>query len=395
MTSSVARDFLLPSDPSARAIALALLDGLRETDISTASPLPVHDLTGAGPNGVELPLATDKVPQTPGTFDACLNAYTASQEQLNASAPDRGPVAARTWYVAQSITSDATPSMAPADGKLLFTPKLDDILDPESPRFRESVLLLGALERIDTEDYVGLLEAIARRRRAYVKQGAGYGSFSTLTLAAAQVEPIQAQRLLESVMRPVPSGTDAERFRAHMFAVMAEQSVEDGLTLVVRPRTDQRPIEPIYATKTKSEQSNFLPYHRTASPFTQGIRQFPTARCIILVSDEHMVRSIDNEMDLDAGLFISPTGWLAGSFLGQLRYAEIAADSAHWRRYFPPFVSTSPSHRDFQDEVACRSMSGILAHKVQRELINFEEAGTMLRDYMGRSEILYRPSLAA
>src|SRR6185503_13266999 len=99
----------------------------------------------------------------------------------------------------------------------------------------ERVAQLGAAAGTDTGTYEGYLDALRRRREAFVAAGATSSDHGHPTARTLVLGPAEAAGLYERGLRGTATAEDAESFRAHMLVEFARMSLEDGLVMQLHP----------------------------------------------------------------------------------------------------------------------------------------------------------------
>ena len=133
-------------------------------------------------------------------------------------------------------------------GRVLPTFRPDEVIDSETPRFKENLRRLGELSGEDVSRWEGYLNALRNRREYFRKNGATATDHGHLTAMTADLSPHDARALYERVYMDKKEVGDAELFQAQMLTEMAGMSVEDGLTMQLHPGSIRNHNRLVYET---------------------------------------------------------------------------------------------------------------------------------------------------
>jgi glucuronate isomerase len=117
-------------------------------------------------------------------------------------------------------------------GRILPTFRPDRYVDPGAPAFASDVArLLGETGRPGTFD--GYLAAFGVRREHFIRRGAVSADVGVEEPYTTDLDPVDAERLFQAVLRGTADAAGTRAFRGHMLFQLARMSVDDGLVMTV------------------------------------------------------------------------------------------------------------------------------------------------------------------
>ncbi len=120
-------------------------------------------------------------------------------------------------------------------GRVIPTFRPDDVVDPDREDFATDLQRLGALTGEDTSRWSGYLAALATRRAFFRAHGATACDHGHPTARTADLGKIEAQALLDRLLRGHAAAADGELFRAQMLTEMALMACDDGMVMQLHP----------------------------------------------------------------------------------------------------------------------------------------------------------------
>jgi len=149
-------------------------------------------------------------------------------ELISTTDPATSDLAAHARLAADGLGARVVPTLRP-----------DAVVHPARPGWAGEVRRLGAVAGVDTGDYDGYLEALRRRRAAFVAAGGlatdhGHLSADTTPLPPAEAADVYRQALAGTAP---PAATAA--FAGHMLHVLAGMACEDGLVMQLHPGVER------------------------------------------------------------------------------------------------------------------------------------------------------------
>jgi glucuronate isomerase len=217
-------------------------------------------------------------------------------------------------------------------GRVIPTFRPDALVHLDRAGWRDLAGRLGALAGTDTSSYDGYLEALRKRRQAFIAAGALATDHGHLSAAATPLEPREAARIYAAALRGDVSADDAAAFAGHMLFQMAEMSAEDGLVLQLHPGV-LRDHDPTIHTTYGPDQGHDIP---VATEFTRSLRpvleRFGHAegfRMVLFTVDETVY---SRELAPLAGVYpsvrLGAPWWFLDSPDGMRRFRELVTETA-------------------------------------------------------------------
>lgn len=217
-------------------------------------------------------------------------------------------------------------------GRIVPTFRPDAVAYPDRPGWRSDVARLGELAGTDTAGYQGFLEALRRRRLAFVQAGAlatdhGHDTSDTTPLPVHEAERIYAAALAGSV-----TPEQAQAFAANMLFEMARMSCEDGLVMQVHPgvlRDHHHGIAQAHGPDKGFDIPVAVEYTRAVRPMLQAFGHDRRFRVILFTIDETVY---SRELAPLAGAYpsvrLGAPWWFLDSPDGMRRFRETATETA-------------------------------------------------------------------
>jgi len=217
-------------------------------------------------------------------------------------------------------------------GRVIPTFRPDALVHLDRAGWSDLAGRLGALAGTDTSSYDGYLEALRKRRQAFIAAGALATDHGHLSAAATPLEPREAARIYAAALRGDVSADDAAAFAGHMLFQMAEMSAEDGLVLQLHPGV-LRDHDPAIHTTYGPDQGHDIP---VATEFTRSLRpvleRFGHAegfRMVLFTVDETVY---SRELAPLAGVYpsvrLGAPWWFLDSPDGMRRFRELVTETA-------------------------------------------------------------------
>ena len=152
---------------------------------------------------------------------------------------------------------------------------------------------LGEITGNDTGSYAGYLAALARRREDFKRAGATATDHGTPTAQTADLEPADAARLYDRLVRDAakddPDPGDAELFRAQLLTESARMSVDDGLVMQLHPGAQRNHDRYLYA-EFGPDSGGDIPaatdYVHALRPLLDRFGDDPRLRLVLFTLDE-------------------------------------------------------------------------------------------------------------
>lgn len=211
-----------------------------------------------------------------------------------------------------------------------FRPDL--LLQVDARHWQADIGLLSQRADVEVDTYPTFLDALRRRRRAFIEAGAratDHGHFS------AHIEPMSdadAARTFADAMRGEVTPTQAQAFVGHMLFEMARMSTEDGLTMQLRTGVLRN-----HSSQMHEQAGQDLGYDiPVAAEFTTNLRPLleafghhPQLRFIVFTVDETVY---SRELAPLAGVYpsmkLGAPWWFLDTPDAMRRFREAVTDTA-------------------------------------------------------------------
>jgi glucuronate isomerase len=144
----------------------------------------------------------------------------------------------------------------------------DRYLEASQPGWGDAVGRLGEMAGVDTGNYLGYVEALEARRRAFIERGATSADHSHIDVGSEPLEEHEAVRIYRAALFGDVTGSEAVAFRRHMLFEMARMSCDDGLVMTLHPGV-RRGHHPATAARFGSDTGHDIP---VAVEFTDSLR---------------------------------------------------------------------------------------------------------------------------
>ena len=274
-------------------------------------------------------------------------------------------------------------------GRIIPTLRPDAVTDPGRPDWRSAVARLGEITGTDTGSYAGYLDALARRREDFRRAGATATDHGTPSAQTADLDPADAARLYDRLLRDVanggPDAGDAELFRAQLLTESARMSVDDGLVMQLHPgvqRTHDRYLYAEFGPDSGGDIPVATDYVRALRPLLDKFGDDPRLRLVLFTLDESAYsRELAPLAGVYPAVYLGPAWWFCDSPEGMRRYRELTTETAG----FYNTVGFTDDTRAFpsipvRHDVARRVDCGFLARLVAEHRLPAGEAAEVARD---------------
>jgi glucuronate isomerase len=263
-------------------------------------------------------------------------------------------------------------------GRVITAFRPDNVTDPEHPRFREDLPVLGALTGEDVGTWPGYLAALKARRRYFIEHG---GCTSTdhghPTAHTEDLSPEDAAALHARVVAGQHDARDAECFRGQMLTEMARMSLEDKLVMQIHPgalRGQNPAVTGTFGEAKGDDWPSRTEYVHALKPLLSRFGNERDLTIILFTLDES---TYSRELAPLAGhypaLRLGPAWWFHDSPEGMRRYREQVTETAGFyntvgfnddtRAFF-----SIPARHDMSRRVDCAFLARLVAeHRIERD----------------------------
>jgi glucuronate isomerase len=208
----------------------------------------------------------------------------------------------------------------------------DAVVHLDRPTWAQDVKELARLADADTSDYAGFLEALRRRRLAFVEAGALATDHGHLTAESQPLSEDDASRVYADALSGDVDRAAAGAFAAHMLHVMAGMSRDDGLVMQIHPgvlRDHHSGTFDAHGPDTGFDIPVATEYTRALRPLLDSFGHEPGFRLILFTVDES---TYSRELAPIAGAYpsvrLGAPWWFLDSPDGMRRFRELATETA-------------------------------------------------------------------
>ncbi|GAA3627861.1 glucuronate isomerase [Kineosporia mesophila] len=267
-----------------------------------------------------------------------------------------------------------------ADGfgeRVVPTFRPDAVTHPARSSWAADVAELGRVAGVDTGDYAGYLEALRRRRAAFVEAGALATDHGHLSADTTPLNPDEAARIYRDARNGATAGADA--FSGHMLHVMAGMSAQDGLVMQLHPgvlRDHHRAAAAAYGPDRGWDIPVGTEFTRSLRPLLDDFGMHPGFRLILFTVDE---TSYSRELAPLAGVYpsvrLGAPWWFLDSPHAMRRFREAATETAGFYNT-SGFVDDTRAYASIpaRHDLSRRIDAGYLATLVAEHRLSEEEA---------------------
>lgn len=264
-------------------------------------------------------------------------------------------------------------------GRVIPTFRPDTVIDVRHPDWPRSIAALADLAGGETDTYAGYIEALRRRRAAFVEAGARATDHSPATVDTTRLSDAEAGRLYDAALRGDIDPARAAAFTGHMLHVMAEMSCDDGLVMQLHPgiiRDHDSGALARYGTDLGYDIPVSIEFARALRPLLESFGHHRRFRLIVYTVDE---TTYSRELAPLAGVYpavrLGAPWWFLDSPDGMRRFRELVTETAGFyntagfvddTRAFPSI----PARHD----LARRIDAGYLARLVTEHRLDLDEA---------------------
>ena len=271
-------------------------------------------------------------------------------------------------------------------GRVITAFRPDNVLDPEQPGFRANLAKLADITGEDALGYSGYLRALENRRAWFRAAGATSTDHGHPTAATFDLEPQEAERLFNRVVRGASTLTpaDAEIFRGHMLMQMARMSLDDGMVMQIHPGVTRNHDAAVLRRFGRDKGADIpagAEYVQALKPLLNRHGANPRLTLIVFTLDE---TAYSRELAPLAGYYpamkLGPPWWFHDSPEGMRRFREQATETAG----FYNTVGFNDDTRAFlsipaRHDVARRTDCAFLARLVVEHRLERDEAHELAR----------------
>lgn len=117
------------------------------------------------------------------------------------------------------------------NGRVLPTFRPDNVVNLQTPGWREHIDTLAEVSGVDISDYHSYIEALENRRAYFKENGATATDHAALSADTERLDDTRAEAIFYRALKGTADVDEQQRFGSHMLMEMARMSIEDGLVM--------------------------------------------------------------------------------------------------------------------------------------------------------------------
>ncbi len=262
-------------------------------------------------------------------------------------------------------------------GRIIPTFRPDSVVDPDFPKFRENITLLGEITGQDTTRWTGYLAALRNRRQDFKTLGCTASDHGHPSAQTADLSVGSAERLYRRIITGIADPEEQEEFRAQMLTEMAAMSLDDGLVMQIHPgsfRNHNAQVHERFGRDVGADIPTATDYVRALQPLLNRFGNERDLTIILFTLDES---TYSRELAPLAGhypcLKLGPAWWFYDSPEGMMRFREFTTETSGFYNTVGfnddtrAFLSI-PARHDVARRVDCAYLSRLVAeHRLEED----------------------------
>jgi glucuronate isomerase len=262
-------------------------------------------------------------------------------------------------------------------GRVITTFRPDPVVDPDQVGFVANIDRLGELTDEDTHTWSGYLNALAKRRAYFAKNGATATDHGHPSATTSDLSQEACETLFGKVIGGKATVEEKEVFRGQMLTEMARMSIEDGLVMQIHPgacRNHNPEVMKTFGLDKGADIPVRTDFVHALKPLLDRFGNDTRLSVILFTLDESVY---SRELATLAGhypvLKLGPAWWFHDSPEGMRRYRESVTETAGFyntvgfnddTRAFPSI----PARHDVARRVDCAFLARLVAeHRLDEE----------------------------
>jgi glucuronate isomerase len=263
--------------------------------------------------------------------------------------------------------------------RIVPTFRPDSLLHVDRPGWRDDVALLAERADLEVDSYDTFLEALRRRRAAFVAAGARATDHGHLAADTTPLSADESARILAAALRGEATAAEAQAFSGSMLFEMARMSTEDGLTMQVHPGVLRNHSAEVFAARG-ADVGYDIPvpteYTHSLRPLLEAFGHHPGLRLIVFTVDETVfARELAPLAGVYPAMKLGAPWWFLDTPDGMRRYRELVTDTAGFYNT-TGFVDDTRAFFSIpaRHDLARRIDAGFLARLVAEHRLELDEA---------------------
>ena len=270
-------------------------------------------------------------------------------------------------------------------GRVISTFRPDNVVDLDREDWLDNIGLLADVSGEDTTSYAGYLNALQKRREAFIAAGATCSDHGHPTARTELLDEKEAAAIYERGLRGEASAADAETFRGHMLLEFARMSIDDGLVMQIHPGAARDHNHRLHAAHGKDVGGDIpqaTDYVHALKPLLDTYGMDSRLRVVVYTLDEY---TFSRELAPLAGgypaLFLGAPWWFLDTPDAMRRFREAVTDAAGFYNT-AGFVDDTRAFCSIpvRHDVARRVDAAYLASLVVQDRLPMDEAVETMAD---------------
>jgi glucuronate isomerase len=270
-------------------------------------------------------------------------------------------------------------------GRILPTFRPDQVINMETPNWKDHIDALSQSSGIDVNNYRGFIQALENRRSYFIEMGAKATDHGVVSPYTAELHERDADGIFQRALRNNISEADAQQFMGHMLIEMARMSAEDGLVMQMHAgsfRNHNTALFEAFGADKGADIPLQVEFTHNLHPLLNRYGNDPRLTLILFTLDESPYA---REMAPLAGhypaLKLGPPWWFHDSLNGIERYLEQVVETAGiynttgFNDDTRAFASI-PARHDLWRRACANWLGGLAARKI----VAMEEAEEIILD---------------
>ena len=270
-------------------------------------------------------------------------------------------------------------------GHVIPTLRADRYLTPTAPGWVDALDELGVSADTDCRSYAGLIEALRRRRRFFIENGATSTDTGVPDAAAEPLTETEAERIHAAGVAGTVTENDATAYRRNLLYRFAELSTEDGLVMQLHAgviRGHHAPTVAAYGSDTGSDVPAVGSFTRPLTRLLHDFGTHPNLTLVLFTVDETVFsREIGPLAGFYPSVYAGAPWWFLDSPAAIARYRAAVTDSAGFRKT-SGFIDDTRAFCSIpaRHDASRRSDAAFLANLVTTHQLDEDEAAGIARD---------------
>jgi glucuronate isomerase len=273
-------------------------------------------------------------------------------------------------------------------GHVIPTLRADRYMDPSALGWRDALTELSAASDVDCASYLGLLEALRKRRAFFIRRGGTSTDSGVADAGSEPLEPADAERIHASGLTGTVTADDAVAYRRNLLYRFAEMSTEDGLVMQLHPgviRNHHAPTLAQYGPDTGHDLPDVASFTRPLQPLLRDFGTNPNLHLVLFTVDETAFsREIGPLAGFYPSVYAGAPWWFLDSPAGIARYRAAVTDPVGFAKT-SGFIDDTRAFCSIpaRHDTSRRADAAFLANLVTTHQLGEDEATTIATELVG------------